>query len=390
MDVKAIILLDGPSAESASPLHSFAGVHAALLDVLGNPVLYTVVDRLRRFGVSAVSVVVDDRPDTARLVKRMTRSEVRWVFAPAHQMWRAAENSFCELAQAGAELVLVLRLGPYAEIDYETLLQFHIDQRARVTPVCRSNGAPLDTFVISASRRNDAAFLFRHQLKNLRTPCTGFIFRGYLNELRDLLDLRCLAVDGLLLRNEVVPAGLQVRPGIWVAAGARIQRGARILAPAFIGERAKVRAGAVVTRCSTVEHHCEVDCGSVVEDASVLPYSYIGAGLDVCHSVVGHKRLAHLRRNVVVDITDAKLIGMSSPYAPLRALGSAASLASFFPVQILRGLFGTSPGESAASLPAAVQAPCPAIHTPASLQPGTGTDSAQFSDLVIARRYGNE
>jgi NDP-sugar pyrophosphorylase family protein len=391
MDVKAIILAGAEDAVSGvTPLHRFAGLHPALLDVLGRPVVHTVIDRLFRFGIDGVSVVVDDHPDTARVVKRIVHKNVDWEFAPAQQLWRAAENAFCNLAQAGAELVVVLRLGAYAEIDYEALLQFHIDQRARVTPVCRSNGSPLDTFVISASRRNDAAFLFRHQLKSVRTPCTGFVFSGYVNELRDLRELRCLAIDGLLMRNEVVPAGLQVRPGVWVASGARIQRGARILAPAFIGERAKVRSTAVVTRCSTLEHHCEVDCGSVVEDASVLPYSYVGAGLDVSHAVVGYKSLAHLRRNIVVQIADSKLIGMASPYAALRTLGNAASLLTFLPKQAFRGLFGTSPGEAAASFPAAVQAPSPAINTPPSMQASADGEASQYSNLTAVRRYGNE
>ena len=102
----------------------------------------------------------------------------------------------------------------------------------------------------------------------------------------------------------------ELKPGIWVGDGARIHRKARIVAPAFIGAYSKIRASALITRGSAIEHHAEVDCGTVVENSTVLPFTYVGAGLDVMHSVVGFRRLAHLVRKVEVEISDAKLVGM--------------------------------------------------------------------------------
>jgi hypothetical protein len=326
------------------------------------------------------------------LLKRAARHDLKLLPAPHDHVGRVAENAFVDLAQAGAELVLVLRLGPYAEIDYEELIQFHLDQRTRVTSVCTPAGESLDTFVISASRRNDAAYLLRHALKAFRTPPANYLFDGYLNWLRSSAEIRALAVDGLMMRNQLIPAGLEVRPGVWVAAGARIQKGARVLAPAFIGERAKVRAAAVVTRCTSLEHHSEVDCGTVVEDSSVLPYTYLGAGLDVCHAVVGFKRLSHLRRNVEVEIGDSKLIGAVPQNAPWRTVASAASIASFVPVQFFRGIFSKPVSCDRPSLADAVSAPSPGLSNAAALQASPpGSEANQLStDLAVARRYGNE
>jgi hypothetical protein len=391
MDVKAIVLVGtlhgGESAEGAIA-ENLAGVPIGLIDVLGRPVVDRVVERLEKFGISDATVIcgLAEVPSPSR---RIVDTRHRCV-AP-RQLGRAAERAFVAAVQAGAELIIVLRLGAYLELDWEHLINFHLDQRARVTSVCDAAGVPLDTFVASASRRNDAAYLLRHRLRQFRTPPAIYTFSGYTNLLRNANDLRCLATEGLLMKNDVKPAGREIRPGVWVAAGARLQRGARVLAPAFIGSHAKIRAAAVVTRCSTIEHHADVDCGTVVEDTSVLPHTYLGAGLDVGHAVVGFRHLFHLRRNAEVAISDPKLVGMTSPYAPLRALGSAAALASYLPTQFVRGLFAPSHREQPASLPAAVKAPSPVLNTPASINPSPETGEAEFpANLVVARRYGDQ
>ncbi len=362
MDVRAIILL-GPATLPNAP-ESLGGVPIALLDVLGRPMLHRVLDRLQRYGISGVTVIGDAGPNATRFLARALRPDFEWVAPSGQALWHAAQRVFAEKAQDGSDVIIAIRLGPYAELDYEQLLQFHLDQNSRVTAVTDGAGELLGTFVISASRRNDAAYLLRHRLKEFRTPLVRYPFAGYVNRLAGAADFRRLAVDAFCGRVQITPQGRQVRPGIWIAEGARVHRGARILAPAFIGEHAKLRASAVVTRCGVLEHHTEVDCGTVVEDSTVLPYTVVGAGLDVSHSVVGFGRIAHLHRQVEVEVEDPKLVG-SVVAAPLRALGQAASLATYLPFNFIRGLFGRPAPEP--GLPAAVQAPSAALKAAESL-----------------------
>jgi hypothetical protein len=388
MDVRAILLLTGPRNANGHAAEFLGDVPISLLPVLGKPVLHHVIDRLRGFSVDAVTVVSD--VSSSPFARDAARPGLKWISATGEELWRAAENVFSDYAQSGAELVLLLRLGPYAELDLEELVQFHLDSRQRVSCVIGPNG-PLDACVISASRRNDAAYLLRHQLAEFRSPPGQFFFRGYMNRLADAHDLRRLTLDGLLLRCAVVPSGRQAKPGVWVEDGARIHRAARVLAPAFIGARTRIRAAAVITRCTAVEHHCEVDCGTVVENSTLLPYTYLGAGLDVTHSVVGLKRVVHLRRNVEVEFEDPKLTDMVSTHAPFRALASAASLAGFLPRQIFRGLFARSQREQPSALPEAAHAPASALQTPKALEGVAAPDSTQFpADLAMVRRYGDQ
>ena len=182
----------------------------------------------------------------------------------------------------------------------------------------------LEIFCISASRRNDAASLFRTQLSHCRSECPLLQHEGYLNPLASPRDLRQFAIDILTRKTQTCPAGKEIKPGVWIASGAKVEKGARVLAPAFVGSLARVRAGAVITRCSSVERHAEVDCGTVIENSTVLPFSYVGAGLDLAHSVAGMGRIVNLYRDVDVEIVDPKLIASAVVASSKRLLASAA------------------------------------------------------------------
>ncbi len=389
MDVRAIVVLGASNSADSQP-ENIAGVPIAFADVVGKPVIFRIVDDLRSNGVNLVTVVTDA---AIKEWPNGTGSHGTWVHATNDQLWRTVEHTFADASNAGAELVLLLRVGGYADINYSDVLRAHIDQRHHVTCVADDLGRSLDVYAISGNRRNEAAYLVRHELRQFRSGYKLYTHTGYINPLATALDLRNLAIDALMQRVHIVPEGDQIKPGVWVGRGAQIHRRARVLSPAFIGAGSRVRAAAVITRCTVLEHHTVVDCGTVVENVTTLPFTYLGAGLDVTHSVVGHRRLWNLKRNVEVEFADSRLIGEATANAPLRALGSLVSLASFLPAQLLRGIFAPSHRECPASLPEAIQSPAAALETPATTLKASApsVDAGEFpANLVIARRYGNE
>ena len=390
MDVRAIVVLGASNLVSETSQETIAGVPIALSDVLGKPVVFRVVENLRSSDVNSVTVITDaatkDWPTG-------TATHGTWVQASSDQLWRVAEQTFADASQAGAELILLVRLGAYTEVDYSDLLQFHLGRRTHVTCVVDKADRSLDIYAISGSRRNDAAYLIRHQLREFRSGCRFYSFNGYVNPLVTPHDLRNLAIDALMQRTHIQPEGVQIKPGVWVGRGAQIHRRARVLSPAYIGPGSRVRAAAVITRCTALEHHSVVDCGTVVENVTTLPYTYLGAGLDVTHSVVGHSRLWNLKRNVEVEFADARLLGEAPANAPLRALGSLMSLASFLPAQLLRGIFAPSHREPSPCLPDAIRTPAAALESSATKLKSSApsVDAGEFpANLVIARRYGNQ
>src|SRR6185312_12380626 len=286
--------------------NQFSNFAPGLTDVAGKSLLERTAERLQKFGISPVAAVIEG-PSYAGGIKPL--GNVTQIAAPPERFWRAAEGAFNDLVQAGAELVVLVRLGAYAEIDFENMVQFHLDRHCRVSRATQ-NGQTMEVFCISASRRNDAASLFRSRLTHCRSDCPEFESFGYLNPLADPVDLRQFAIDILTLKTETAPAGEQIRPGVWAAPRAQI------------------------------------DCGTVIENASLLSYSYIGAALELAHSVAGFSCIWNLRRDCVVRISDSKLLRHSAASSGNRLLSSTAELVTYLPKQFWRGIFRPSPSPS--------------------------------------------
>jgi carbonic anhydrase/acetyltransferase-like protein (isoleucine patch superfamily) len=388
MDIRALVLVKTAAETVVDPVQ-LSPLSPALLDIVGKSPLQRTVARLHRFGIQAVKVVSDSDylvPNPAT-----NGDAAGYVSAGRERFWRAAENAFNELVQDSAELVLLVSMDGYAEIDFEKLVQFHIDQHARVTQTCVES-RPLQVFCISASRRNDAASLLRSQLTKCRSECPVFEHRGYFNALSNARDMRQLAIDILTLKTETRPAGTEVRPGVWIDRGAVIEKGARILAPAFVGASARIRTHVVVTRCSSVEHHARIDCGTVLENSTVLPYCCVGAGLDVAHSVVGVQALANLRRDVIVEILDRHLISSALAASSERLLHAALEFVSYLPKQVWQGLFGKSQPQQP-DLQTGLRQTSPSLGKAAGYQaPAHDTRAAEEfpSNLAVVRRYGHQ
>ena len=388
MDLKALVLVGAPVANGATQGTIF-GVPFACLDVLGATVLERIAQRLRAGGISQLSLISDVGPE-ARTSMQAAIHKGRFdaISEAGDSFWQSAEDTFEQFRQSGTDLVLILNVGPYVELDYEELIQHHINKRCRMTTVTGPDGEALGIFVVDASRRGDAATLFRSGLQKVRDDCERFIAKGYKNLLVSPSDFRRLAIDGLLEKNAVRPVGRELKPGVWVGDGAHIHRKARVLAPAFIGARSKIRAASLVTRNSVIERQAEVDCGTVVENSSILPYTYVGAGLDVMHSIVGFRQISHLVRDVAVEVEDGKLVGASLPSAVFRTLGSTAA---FFAVltRKCRGFSIRARKTRPARLPEPQQAPAASLATPDVNEPASGQAVGEFpANFVVVRRYG--
>lgn len=393
MDVRAILVTGVPaetsdgSAPKRPSSEAFAGVPFFLLPILGQPLIQRFADRLIKSGIDSVTIL-NAAWSSSPLLVEARRGDLRWKDVAADEVWRVAEEEFNELVHGGAELVIVARLGAYCEIEVDSLLQSHIDGRNHITQVAAGDG-PLEFFVLSGSRRNDAAFLFRNKLARMRVESKPFVIDGYVNRLRTTLDFRSLVVDSLTLRTRIQPCGEQVRPGIWMGAGARIDRGVRLVAPCYIGPHAKVRAGALVTRASSLEHHAVVDCGSVIEASTLLPLAYLGTGLDLMHSVVGFRRIASTKYAAEMEVEDTTLVSELPATSTLRTLAHAANLISFVPRQIIQSVFG-----GRRKLRETQLAPeCPtADFDPSAVAHPVAKDRQALAPTVVAgmREYGNQ
>jgi len=315
-----------------------------LIDVLGSSLLQRAIDNLRDGGIDDITVVADFEQNDALLLNGAHLRDAAMVTAK-EDPFASAQEIFREAARGDARTIFLVRVNSYLEVDIDRLLAHHLHFHNRVTRLWSgSDPVPMEAFLVSTSRMEDGLQLLRNRLWDCSTE--GVRYRvnendgEYLNLLRDANDLRRLASDALHLRCRLKPVGKQMRPGVWVDESSHIASDARLVAPVFIGRRTRIRAGAVITRGSAVEHHCSVDCGTVIEDATLLPYSQIGPCLDLAHSVAGERHIVHLKKNVTTEIHDGRMLNSISASPAWRVLTFAGSLFSFMPEHFCRGLFG--------------------------------------------------
>jgi len=307
----AIVLVvpDVSGNENRRRSETLAGSPVACLDVLGQSILSRMIERLQHAGIKAISVVADDVfSDSVLSPLAQPADAVQF----SDNVLGAAEHKLRYYAGQGVQIVLLMRMGPYLEFDIEDLLEFHRDQNKRFTRVSDSEGV-LDFWVIcnnTATRVCDAGTIGLDRLAKAgqSSGVASYLAPGYVNRLRDARDLRRLVRDAFASRCAIRATGREVKLRVWVDEGARVHRRARIVAPAYVGRGTRVGADTLITRSSNVEHHCDVSYGTVVEDACILPHTYLGTGLDVSHAVVCGSQLVNLRLNVCVDIGDASLL----------------------------------------------------------------------------------
>ncbi len=288
MSVSAILIVsphyqfeaagDEPSRgdKGASPI--------ATLKLLGKSILERTVCSLHSAGIKPISVVGESGLGSSFIMDVLLRQTSR-----------------------GCKNVLLIKLCAYTEVDYVELLKFHYESDSAVTRVCDGDG-PLDFWVLDPIRLIRSGTTLDSSLADadLLLP---YLTTGYVKRITDARAFRSLAVDAFLGWNAIEPCGREIEPGIWIDRGARVHRSVFLAGPAYIGCGVRVRASAQVGRFSAVEECCLLDRGAVIEDATILPHSYIGKGINVAHAIVDRNQLGHLRSGLTIPIDDPRIIG---------------------------------------------------------------------------------
>jgi NDP-sugar pyrophosphorylase family protein len=321
MQVGAVLVLGGCIGNDVSQssgrkyfpqaMPSFFGSPAAMLDLLGKPILYRIIEHLQKSDVGPIFLVADDVFADNAVVKEISRWRVHVRSAPQEELRTATQAALTTCRESGARAAIVMQASAYVELDVAEMLAFHAASGQPVTSAQDTNG-PLGVMMVGNDSTGGIALPGRRTPQSQSTPLE-YTHRQYTNRLSTPLDLRRLAQDALLQRCTIRPNGKEVRPGVWVAPSARVHPRARVVNPSYIGAHTRLRSGVVITRGTNIEHHCEVDRGSVIENATILPHTYLGSNLDIAHSIVNRNAMVDVRRAIEVEISDHSLIGSTSP-----------------------------------------------------------------------------
>jgi NDP-sugar pyrophosphorylase family protein len=254
---------------------------------------------LRDSGVQQQSVLFEDSGSENLFPSRVPS---------AGKFFSAWENSVRQQLEQGAEILLLIRLGAYLELDFAQLLDFHRESSGALTQVYDQKSA-FEIAVIHANQLQGEKGSYRGRLSALIPYHKRYEFAGYSNRLRQPQDFRRLVRDSLLRRNSIRPVGEEVSTDVWVGEGATIDPSARICGPAYIGAHTRVKGYCQINGGTDIGRDCEIDFGTTVTDSTVLPETYLGIGLNVVHSIAAAGFLFNLDRNVEVQISDRNLVG---------------------------------------------------------------------------------
>lgn len=293
----------GPSFASASkedpPL--------ACLEILGCSLLERTIAGLQSSGVNNIRLLAED--NLARFVPRRLRKNLICVRRPFDAP-PALERIIRQESAQGVQTIFVIKVEAYFEFDVADIRRCHHASGNMITSIADTEG-PLSMWVVNATAFAQAGISIDAAM---RATEASYFIGGYVNRLTGPTDLRRLVTDALARECGLTPRGREIRPGVWIDDGARIHSDARVIAPVYIGRKARIHAFAQVRSFSNIECGSVVACGSTIEQSSVLPRTYIGKELDIADAVVDGHRFLSLRRNVALEITDPSITCKIEPW----------------------------------------------------------------------------
>lgn len=114
----------------------------------------------------------------------------------------------------------------------------------------------------------------------------------------------------------------EVAPGVWAGLRCRIEDGAKLNAPCWLGEDVWVRANATVGPRSIVEDLAVIDHDAEVRESWIGPRTYVGAMTHVNRSLAWGGGLLNCDTGSFIEVPDAFLLGDLESSSRLRNRGS--------------------------------------------------------------------
>lgn len=308
MEIGALVVTQGNSLQPSGGNCSWSSAWP----VVGKTVLERWLDRVHALGTGLVSVVDHDPRRPNRL------------------------HTMMDWAKQGVDQILLIVLGSYAEIDLTDLLQFHHQGRHPITRVFDTQG-PLGINLLDGEAVLKSGG--RYGIEGARNS-SRYEFSGYVTRLSSTVAYRQLVQDALDGKCAIQVSGQQAAEKVWIDPTAQVDSTAKIEGPCYIGARTKLHADVVIKNYSSVERDSEIDIGTALDSASVLPNTYVAPGLFVRNSVIDGTRLENLERGVTVDLEPVSLSARKRPHP----------LAGRFPLR--DGAYGEIPASWNARTPA--------------------------------------
>lgn len=347
--MRALVLADRPGA-ALLPLTN--RTCAALLPVLGKPILEHALEDLVTAGVSDIRIAVSPHADS---VERLIGAGERWGVRIGYVPLRESDPSAAALdrvADDGGEW-LVLR----GDVLRAPCLAAFLRGAATVAGPCVGavGAADVDLGIrLLRERSASTSGVPGDPEQTWIMPSASVTIReAMLSRLDSLAAFHGAALDAVAGRFAgLIPAGHEVAVGVTVGRRSRVPLRAVRAWPVFVGGNCQVDSDAELVGPVSLADDVVVDRRATLERTVVLPQSYVGELVELRDAIVWGDILIRVDSGAVLKVTDAFLLAdMARPTAPgmadwsHRALGALALGASLplWPVALAASLLSKGP-----------------------------------------------
>lgn len=284
---------------------------AALLPVVGKPIVVHTLESIARISPEKVFVVVSPHADA---VESELGDGRRWGLDLEYVLTRGDETPDTVLDRLRPRLsgdFLVLR----GDVLLSPCLAAFLDRAAALpgpTVAATISGAPTGVRLV----RGDAAgpLNLPYEPESLETwkedaPTVELADEAHFCRVESLaafhranLDAAAGGFDGL-----IVP-GREVKPGVVVGRQSRLTLDSVQAGPVFVGSRCDVKAGAEIRGGVVLADDVVVDRNATLSSAVILPHTYVGEMVDVSDAIVWSNDLVHVDSGAVAHVTDDFLL----------------------------------------------------------------------------------
>jgi mannose-1-phosphate guanylyltransferase/phosphomannomutase len=155
------------------------------------------------------------------------------------------------------------------------------------------------------------------QMLRKREPLYGVVATGYWCDIGNIQSYMQANWDALEGRLRCRIPGTRRDNNVWIGEGVEFGLDARIDGPAFIGDEAKIKAGAFLNGPVVVDKYVVIDDNAKVSNSVIWPHSYVGENSRLRQSLVC--RSVTIKNNVLLEentvVGDECVIGAGSRVA---------------------------------------------------------------------------
>jgi mannose-1-phosphate guanylyltransferase / phosphomannomutase len=136
------------------------------------------------------------------------------------------------------------------------------------------------------------------KLLKLKKPLFAYETKSYWTDVGNLAEYRRSQIDSLEGRVQLSIPGREIRKGVWVEEGAKIDPKAVLKAPCVIGKGCAIAAGAQIGPYTVVGDRADIAAGARLENCILWENVTVGHDVHLTNCILGAN--GHVRENIAV------------------------------------------------------------------------------------------